>query len=265
MAQVTVGGSFLAAVHFCVCFSLLREHSIDGTGWAPTRTLKVRVSTFGAQVLLCSPFLAPHMGGLAHLLPTLPTAHCLGCLVKHWLQSVLVGPGSLAKARCHSGARERGAQGRSQSHTIRRRGSPMAIAHSAAVRPRESCSLPCVGHSCGQKDCQMVGFYHQIDTLEEQCREGILSQSSIRECCGLHAVVIQFLPGCGLLSSLSHALDVFCLSGLSVCQIVPPPGRCAPLPDFTWQTPAPPAGARSDGCHFHRGASPPGLVLWVLA
>ncbi|KAK2509926.1 hypothetical protein MC885_017605 [Smutsia gigantea] len=24
----------------CVCFSLLREHSIDGTGWAPTRTLK---------------------------------------------------------------------------------------------------------------------------------------------------------------------------------------------------------------------------------
>lgn len=26
---------------FCVCFSLLREHSIDGTGWAPTRTLKV--------------------------------------------------------------------------------------------------------------------------------------------------------------------------------------------------------------------------------
>lgn len=25
----------------CVCSSLLREHSIDGTGWAPTRTLKV--------------------------------------------------------------------------------------------------------------------------------------------------------------------------------------------------------------------------------
>lgn len=24
----------------CVCSSLLREHSIDGTGWAPTRTLK---------------------------------------------------------------------------------------------------------------------------------------------------------------------------------------------------------------------------------
>ncbi|MXQ97317.1 hypothetical protein E5288_WYG003272 [Bos mutus] len=34
----------LAAPHsplrFSVCFSLLREHSIDGTGWAPTRTLK---------------------------------------------------------------------------------------------------------------------------------------------------------------------------------------------------------------------------------
>lgn len=28
---------------FPLCFSLLREHSIDGTGWAPTRTLKVRV------------------------------------------------------------------------------------------------------------------------------------------------------------------------------------------------------------------------------
>uniref|UniRef100_A0A3B4CYF6 E2 NEDD8-conjugating enzyme n=1 Tax=Pygocentrus nattereri TaxID=42514 RepID=A0A3B4CYF6_PYGNA len=25
-----------------ICLSLLREHSIDGTGWAPTRTLKVR-------------------------------------------------------------------------------------------------------------------------------------------------------------------------------------------------------------------------------
>ncbi|KAG7278733.1 hypothetical protein CRUP_008345 [Coryphaenoides rupestris] len=23
-----------------ICLSLLREHSIDGTGWAPTRTLK---------------------------------------------------------------------------------------------------------------------------------------------------------------------------------------------------------------------------------
>ena len=36
----------LAAPHsplrFSVCFSLLREHSIDGTGWAPTRTLKVK-------------------------------------------------------------------------------------------------------------------------------------------------------------------------------------------------------------------------------
>ena len=29
-------------LHFSVCFSLLREHSIDGTGWAPTRTLKVK-------------------------------------------------------------------------------------------------------------------------------------------------------------------------------------------------------------------------------
>ncbi|MBN3307916.1 UBE2F enzyme, partial [Amia calva] len=27
-----------------ICLSLLREHSIDGTGWAPTRTLKVSVS-----------------------------------------------------------------------------------------------------------------------------------------------------------------------------------------------------------------------------
>ncbi|KAG8559174.1 hypothetical protein GDO81_017261 [Engystomops pustulosus] len=27
-----------------ICLSLLREHSIDGTGWAPTRTLKVRNS-----------------------------------------------------------------------------------------------------------------------------------------------------------------------------------------------------------------------------
>ena len=27
--------------YVCVSFSLLREHSIDGTGWAPTRTLKV--------------------------------------------------------------------------------------------------------------------------------------------------------------------------------------------------------------------------------
>ena len=29
-------------LRFSICFSLLREHSIDGTGWAPTRTLKVK-------------------------------------------------------------------------------------------------------------------------------------------------------------------------------------------------------------------------------
>lgn len=35
-----------------LCFSLLREHSIDGTGWAPTRTLKV-----GCDAVVCSPAL----------------------------------------------------------------------------------------------------------------------------------------------------------------------------------------------------------------
>ncbi|XP_075685743.1 NEDD8-conjugating enzyme UBE2F isoform X2 [Rhinoderma darwinii] len=32
-----------------ICLSLLREHSIDGTGWAPTRTLKCRCPTADPQ------------------------------------------------------------------------------------------------------------------------------------------------------------------------------------------------------------------------
>lgn len=35
---------------FAFYFSLLREHSIDGTGWAPTRTLKVNASYFVERV-----------------------------------------------------------------------------------------------------------------------------------------------------------------------------------------------------------------------
>ncbi|XP_055494443.1 NEDD8-conjugating enzyme UBE2F isoform X2 [Leucoraja erinacea] len=37
-----------------ICLSLLREHSIDGTGWAPTRTLKV---FFSLRTTVISPFL----------------------------------------------------------------------------------------------------------------------------------------------------------------------------------------------------------------
>ncbi|XP_051046744.1 NEDD8-conjugating enzyme UBE2F isoform X2 [Phodopus roborovskii] len=42
-----------------ICLSLLREHSIDGTGWAPTRTLKDVVwglnSLFTVSILLVTP------------------------------------------------------------------------------------------------------------------------------------------------------------------------------------------------------------------
>ncbi|XP_029462274.1 NEDD8-conjugating enzyme UBE2F isoform X2 [Rhinatrema bivittatum] len=41
-----------------ICLSLLREHSIDGTGWAPTRTLKDVV--WGLNSLFTSPGVYTH-------------------------------------------------------------------------------------------------------------------------------------------------------------------------------------------------------------
>ncbi|XP_057162021.1 NEDD8-conjugating enzyme UBE2F isoform X3 [Ursus arctos] len=60
-----------------ICLSLLREHSIDGTGWAPTRTLKVECSALehrpsleaspsGNQTSCCPVY----PGGRAHPAPS---------------------------------------------------------------------------------------------------------------------------------------------------------------------------------------------------
>uniref|UniRef100_A0A7N5JHE3 E2 NEDD8-conjugating enzyme n=1 Tax=Ailuropoda melanoleuca TaxID=9646 RepID=A0A7N5JHE3_AILME len=60
-----------------ICLSLLREHSIDGTGWAPTRTLKVECSALEHRPSLeASPSGNPtsccpvYPGGRAHPAPS---------------------------------------------------------------------------------------------------------------------------------------------------------------------------------------------------
>lgn len=73
-----------------VFFSLLREHSIDGTGWAPTRTLKVECSALDRRpggLSLREPvswLSCPHgWPGIAHTLPAPCPPARRGCSAKH--------------------------------------------------------------------------------------------------------------------------------------------------------------------------------------
>lgn len=104
------GRSLLTALP-SVCCSLLREHSIDGTGWAPTRTLKVECGAFATASRKDSGVWGP----LRSLLPAtcLPLSVCASVLCRCFSVCSHVVHGHLTlKAAGVAGSGERRRRGR---------------------------------------------------------------------------------------------------------------------------------------------------------
>ncbi|XP_020930552.1 NEDD8-conjugating enzyme UBE2F isoform X3 [Sus scrofa] len=94
-----------------ICLSLLREHSIDGTGWAPTRTLKVECGAFATASRKDSGVWGP----LRSLLPAtcLPLSVCASVLCRCFSVCSHVVHGCLTlKAAGVAGSGERRRRGR---------------------------------------------------------------------------------------------------------------------------------------------------------